>query len=91
MKIFRRRKVQLEKWSKSRVFFFRRLKNLRAEELWGENWSFGTEFFRRLFRFLNVRPENDRIPENVTKKFDKNAPDENFQEEKSASWKMVKD
>jgi len=33
MKIFRRRKVQLEKWSKSRVFFFRRLKNLRAEEL----------------------------------------------------------
>ena len=33
MKIFRRRKVQLEKWPKSRVFFFRRLKNLRAEEL----------------------------------------------------------
>ena len=33
MKIFRRRKVQVEKWPKSRVFFFRRLKNLGAEEL----------------------------------------------------------
>ena len=88
MKIFRRRKVQLEKWPKSRVFFFRRLKNLRAEELWGETWSFGTEIFRRFFCEINVRPENDRICENVTKKFDKNAPDENFQEEKSATWKM---
>ena len=77
--------MQLEKWPKSRVFFFRRLKNLRAEELRGENWSFGTEIFRRFFCKINVRPENDRISENVTKKFDKSAPDENFQEEKSAT------
>ena len=44
MKIFRRRKVQLEKRPKSSFFFVRTLKNGRAEELRSENGSFGTDF-----------------------------------------------
>ena len=43
MKIFRRRKVQLEKRPKSGYFFVFRLKNRRAEELRSENGCFGTE------------------------------------------------
>ena len=35
--------MQLEKWSKSRVFSVFRLKNCRAEELRSENGCFGTE------------------------------------------------
>ena len=43
MKIFRRRKVQLEKRPESGYFFVFRLKNRRAEELRSENGCFGTE------------------------------------------------
>ena len=82
MKIFRRRKVQLEKRPESGYFFFRTLKNRRAEELRGENGSFGTDFFRRICqegRFGLKTAELLRWGEK------RRPDDENVQEEESAS------
>ena len=82
MKIFRRRKVQLGKRPESRYFFFRTLKNRRAEELRGENGSFGTDFFRRL---CHDRPFGLKTAK-LLRSGEKSRPDdENFQEEERAS------
>ena len=82
MKIFRRRKVQLEKRPKSKFFFVRTLKNRRAEELRGENGSFGTDFFRRICQEGRFGLETAKL----LRLGEKSRPDdENFQEEKSAT------
>ena len=82
MKIFRRRKVQLEKRPESRYFFVFRLKNRRAEELRGENGSFGTDFFRR---WCHDRPFGLKTAK-LLRVGEKSRPDdENFQEEESAT------
>ena len=74
--------MQVEKWPKSRVFFFRRLKNCGAEELRGENGSFGTDFFRRICQEGRFGLETAKL----LRLGEKSRPDdENFQEEKSAT------
>ena len=90
MKIFRGRKVQIEKRPKSGYFFFRTLKNRRAEELRSENGCFGTEIVDFPIGFGG--PEARKRPKTwkLQKKVDLGMSDENFQEEESAGWKIDK-
>ena len=74
--------MQLEKRPKSGYFFVFRLKNCRAEELRGENGSFGTDFFRRICQEGRFGLETAKL----LRLGEKSRPDdENFQGEESAT------
>ena len=74
--------MQLEKRPESGYFFFRTLKNRRAEELRGENRSFGTDFFCRICQEGRFGLETAKL----LRLGEKSRPDdENFQQEKSAT------